>query len=126
MAESSIPASLARRLASGEVLPYRDLVLATGAAPGVFNPGARGLVEPYREALTLTELEGLSQKDAATMLGISVSGMKSRVQRGRRLLRPGHARDHARAAATGAEDRVGALSLELRGRVEDHAGGVLP
>lgn len=45
------------------------------------------LPSPYREALTLTELEGLTQKDAAEMLGVSVSGMKSRVQRGRRLLR---------------------------------------
>ncbi len=45
------------------------------------------LPSPYREALTLTELEGLTQKDAAAMLGISVSGMKSRVQRGRKMLR---------------------------------------
>jgi RNA polymerase sigma-70 factor, ECF subfamily len=45
------------------------------------------LPSPYREALTLTDLEGLTQKEAARMLGISVSGMKSRVQRGRRKLR---------------------------------------
>lgn len=45
------------------------------------------LPSPYREALTLTDLEGLSQKRAAEMLGISVSGMKSRVQRGRQKLR---------------------------------------
>ncbi len=45
------------------------------------------LPSPYREALTLTEIEGLTQKDAAAMLGISVSGMKSRVQRGRERLR---------------------------------------
>lgn len=45
------------------------------------------LPSPYREALTLTELQGLSQKDAAEMMGVSLSGMKSRVQRGRRLLR---------------------------------------
>lgn len=45
------------------------------------------LPSPYREALTLTELEGLTQKEAAMMLGISVSGMKSRVQRGRSRLR---------------------------------------
>jgi RNA polymerase sigma-70 factor, ECF subfamily len=45
------------------------------------------LPSPYREALTLTELEGVSQKDAAEMVGISVSGMKSRVQRGRSKLR---------------------------------------
>lgn len=45
------------------------------------------LPEPYREALTLTELRGLTQREAAEMLGISLSGMKSRVQRGRDRLR---------------------------------------
>lgn len=45
------------------------------------------LPSPYREAITLTELEGLSQKDAAELLGISLSGMKSRVQRGREKIR---------------------------------------
>jgi RNA polymerase sigma-70 factor (ECF subfamily) len=45
------------------------------------------LPSPYREAIILTELEGLSQKDAAEMLGLSVSGMKSRVQRGRERIR---------------------------------------
>jgi RNA polymerase sigma-70 factor (ECF subfamily) len=45
------------------------------------------LPSPYREAVTLTELEGLTQKGAAEMLGVSVSGMKSRVQRGRERIR---------------------------------------
>ncbi|MBS2017421.1 MAG: RNA polymerase sigma factor SigZ [Deltaproteobacteria bacterium] len=45
------------------------------------------LPSPYREALTLTELEGLTQQEAAERLGISLSGMKSRVQRGRAHLR---------------------------------------
>jgi len=45
------------------------------------------LPSPYREAITLTELEGLTQKDAAPMLGVSLSGMKSRVQRGRDRIR---------------------------------------
>lgn len=45
------------------------------------------LPPPYREALTLTELEGVTQREAARMLGVSVSGMKSRVQRGRERLR---------------------------------------
>ena len=45
------------------------------------------LPSPYREAVTLTELEGMTQKDAAEMLGISVSGMKSRVQRARARIR---------------------------------------
>lgn len=50
-------------------------------------PFVASLPSPYREAITLTELEGMSQVEAAALLGISVSGMKSRVQRGRKLLR---------------------------------------
>lgn len=42
--------------------------------------------EPYREALVLCEIEGLSQQELADRLGLSLSGAKSRVQRGRRLL----------------------------------------
>lgn len=45
------------------------------------------LPSPYREAITLVELEGLTMREAAEMAGISVSGMKSRVQRGREQLR---------------------------------------
>jgi len=45
------------------------------------------LPSPYRETLTLTELEGLTQQAAAVVLGISLSGAKSRVQRGREKLR---------------------------------------
>ena len=45
------------------------------------------LPSPYREAITLVELEGRTAKEAAEMVGISISGMKSRVQRGRAQLR---------------------------------------
>lgn len=45
------------------------------------------LPSPYREALTLTEIEGFTQKAAADALGIPLSGMRSRVQRGREKLR---------------------------------------
>jgi RNA polymerase sigma-70 factor (ECF subfamily) len=45
------------------------------------------LPSPYREALTLTELQGMTQLAAAKLLEISPSGMKSRVQRGREKLR---------------------------------------
>jgi RNA polymerase sigma-70 factor (ECF subfamily) len=41
----------------------------------------------YREAITLVELEGLTNQEAAQKLGLSVPGMKSRVQRGRQQLR---------------------------------------
>lgn len=45
------------------------------------------LHSPYREAVTLVELEGLTAREAAEMAGVSISGMKSRVQRGRVQLR---------------------------------------
>jgi RNA polymerase sigma-70 factor, ECF subfamily len=45
------------------------------------------LPSPYREAVTLTELQGLGQREAAGMVGVSLSGMKSRVQRGRDRIR---------------------------------------
>jgi RNA polymerase sigma-70 factor (ECF subfamily) len=45
------------------------------------------LPDKHREALVLTELEGLTQVEAAHRLGISVSGAKARVQRGRAQLR---------------------------------------
>ena len=45
------------------------------------------LPEPYAEAVALTDLGGMSQTQAAERLGLSVSGMKSRVQRGRAKLK---------------------------------------
>jgi len=46
-------------------------------------PLIRELPEPYREALTLTDLGKLSQVEAAEVVGLSVPGMKARVQRAR-------------------------------------------
>jgi RNA polymerase sigma-70 factor (ECF subfamily) len=45
------------------------------------------LPEPYREAVVLTEFDGLTQQALADRLGISLSGAKSRVQRGRSQLK---------------------------------------
>lgn len=51
------------------------------------EPLLNELPEPYRQALSLTDLEGFSQREAASRLGLSVSGAKSRVQRARTMLR---------------------------------------
>ena len=45
------------------------------------------LPDDYREAVELYELEGISQQEIADRLGISLSGAKSRVQRGREKLK---------------------------------------
>ncbi len=47
----------------------------------------RCLPRKYRQALELTDFQGLSQTELADRLGISVSGAKSRVQRAREKLK---------------------------------------
>jgi RNA polymerase sigma-70 factor (ECF subfamily) len=51
------------------------------------RPLLERMPEKHRQALVLTELEGLPQVEAAHRVGISVSGMKARVQRGRSQLK---------------------------------------
>ncbi len=51
------------------------------------QPMLARLSEEYRQAIRLVELEGLTHQEAADRLGLSLSGMKSRVQRGRRQLK---------------------------------------
>ena len=68
--------------------PDTEVSGAAGEALASYLPPfIHALPSPYREALILTELEGLTQRQAAEALGLSWSGMKSRVQRGRALLR---------------------------------------
>ena len=51
------------------------------------QPMIRRLPETYREAVILSELKGLTQKEVAQMQGTSLSGAKSRIQRGRAQLK---------------------------------------
>jgi RNA polymerase sigma-70 factor, ECF subfamily len=51
------------------------------------TPMIRQLPPAYREAVTLADLEGVNQADAAARAGVSISGMKSRIQRGRKQLK---------------------------------------
>lgn len=60
---------------------------ATEVVAGWLPAFVEGLPEGYREAMRLSELEGLSQREVADRLGLSPSGARTRVQRGRVLLR---------------------------------------
>ncbi|WP_197490429.1 RNA polymerase sigma factor SigZ [Halothiobacillus diazotrophicus] len=64
--------------------PERDYVAELASC---LQPLIADLPETYQSALVLSELEGLPQKEVANRLGISLSGAKSRVQRGREKLR---------------------------------------
>ncbi|MFA7382117.1 MAG: RNA polymerase sigma factor SigZ [Desulfurivibrionaceae bacterium] len=51
------------------------------------QPMIQLLPESYRETIILSEVKGLTQKKVAKAQGTSLSGAKSRVQRGRALLK---------------------------------------
>ena len=72
---------------------------------GCLRPLAAQLPEIYREALDRVDLAGQSHHDAAIELGISTSGMKSRVQRARRQLK-----DLLNGCCAVQMDRMGAVS----------------
>lgn len=74
-----------------------DACAPTGNAPAAADLNAevaswlRSMIEhlpdTYREAVRLSELDEVPQREIARQLGLSVSGAKSRVQRGRELLK---------------------------------------
>lgn len=62
----------------------------THSAKSCLLPLIKNLPEKYREPLLLSEIQGKKQNEVATILGISLSGAKSRIQRGRKLLQQGY------------------------------------
>lgn len=52
-------------------------------------PLINSLPSTYKDALLLSEINGLKQSEVAKILNISLSGAKSRIQRGRNLLKDG-------------------------------------
>jgi len=80
--EAPLPEDLEQE-PSPELTQEQDQLELTGC----LRPMIQNLQGPYREALVLTEVEGLSQVEAAARLGLSIPGMKSRVQRARRQLK---------------------------------------
>jgi RNA polymerase sigma-70 factor, ECF subfamily len=64
-----------------------DVRAAEAELAPCLTPMVAGLSQPYREAIELTSVHGLTQAEAAKRAGVSVSGMKSRVQRARDRLK---------------------------------------
>jgi RNA polymerase sigma-70 factor (ECF subfamily) len=54
---------------------------------GFIVPMIKRLPEHYREAVMMSEVEGLPQKEIARRLGLTLSGAKSRIHRGRSMVR---------------------------------------
>ena len=74
-----------------EALPVPDEPVFEDEVIKDLIPSVKAMVESlpatYREALILTEYEGLTQRELAQRLGLSFSGAKSRVQRAREKLK---------------------------------------
>ncbi len=73
--------------ASPSTVPDDDYAAAEEELAQCLRPLIATLPSTYGQALELTELEGRTQGEAAETLGLSLSGMKSRVQRGRTKLK---------------------------------------
>ena len=73
--------------AAGAASPETEIPEASREIARCMVPMIRQLPEAYEKALMLTEIQGLSQAEAAKRLGLSYSGLKSRVQRGRAKLK---------------------------------------
>lgn len=63
-----------------------DVRAAEAELAPCLTPMFARLSQPYRQAIELTSVHGLTQTEAAKRVGVSVSGMKSRVQRAREQL----------------------------------------
>lgn len=79
-------------LDSADNLPEDFAATATardvlGEIADCLRPMVAQLPAGYREALVLADLEGVTQAEIATRLGLSLSGAKSRVQRAREQLK---------------------------------------
>ena len=87
-----MPAGLAADLEAYQSLSPRQTAsedtrqLRTELA-GCLRPMIERLSKDYRQAVMLVEVEGFTQQASAKRLGLSLSGMKSRVQRGRKQLK---------------------------------------
>jgi len=69
-----------------EIAPDHAESTAEARLATFLRPMIEALPEIYRNAVILSDLEGLPLKKIAERKGISVSAVKSRVQRGRRML----------------------------------------
>jgi RNA polymerase sigma-70 factor (ECF subfamily) len=69
-------------------MPERDLAdQARQEIGSCLVPIIQNLPEHYREAVMLSEIDGLPQREVAALQGVTLSGAKARVQRGRQIVK---------------------------------------
>ena len=103
-------AKILNELAADSIDSEPSTVARAEMASYCIAPMVRQLPQDYRQAIELTELEGMTQTAAAKQLGLTVPGMKSRVQRGRARLRA----MLLRCCEIETDRRGGVVAFELR------------
>lgn len=72
-----------------ETIELNNKTTTEHSAKDCLLPLINNLPSTYKDALLLSEIKGLKQTEVAKILNISLSGAKSRIQRGRKLLKDG-------------------------------------
>jgi RNA polymerase sigma-70 factor (ECF subfamily) len=86
--QREIPSGDTRELdARRDAVSESDAEDARNLAADCLTPMIERLPAAYRQAIELVELDAVSQKAAAEIAGVTLSGMKARVQRARRRLK---------------------------------------
>jgi RNA polymerase sigma-70 factor (ECF subfamily) len=83
--QESPSAALASKAASGERNPYQAFEQAEREE--IVQRALGSLAQPYRTVVVLREIEGLPYEEIAQVLGLAEGTVKSRLLRGRELLR---------------------------------------
>jgi RNA polymerase sigma-70 factor (ECF subfamily) len=78
-------AAVASRAATGERSPYQ--VFEQAEREEIVQRALASLAQPYRAVVVLREIEGLPYEEIAQVLGLAEGTVKSRLLRGRELLR---------------------------------------
>ena len=84
-------------------------------------PMIQSLPEHYRQALMMSEMEGMTQKEVAVKQELSLSGAKSRVQRGREMVKE----MLLQCCRFEFDHRGSVIDYESKGKTCDGATGVL-
>ncbi len=67
--------------------PPADVALASEVLPDDVQDALRSLPEDYRAAVVMCDVVGLSYQEISESLGVPVGTVRSRIHRGRALLR---------------------------------------
>lgn len=72
-----------------EIIDHENVLEEEHSSKDCILPLVKNLPPTYKDAVLLSEIKGLKQAEVAALLSISLSAAKSRIQRGRELLKQG-------------------------------------